>query len=186
MKNLILIIALITGTTFLATCKKRGCTDPLGTNYKSTAVKDNGKCKYSGEFTLASIAVADGELKDEYKCEDKIDGIQKSIPLVWNNVPAGTGSLAIIMEHYPNPEDLTMANCYLLLWDIDPSVTEIPYGTADDGPWYMGSNKDGDYISYTSPCSPDAGTHKYQIILYALRKHLLHCRTLAPWMLPGV
>ena len=41
-------------------------------------------------------------------------------------------------------------------------------GTADDGLWYIGSNKDGTAISYTSPCSPDAATHEYTITIYAL------------------
>ena len=50
----------------------------------------------------------------------------------------------------------------------DPGVTEIPHGEADDGNWYMGSNKDGNAISYTSPCSPSAGTHEYTITVYAL------------------
>ncbi len=121
-----------------------------------------------GEFTLASIAISNGELLDAYKCETKTNDIENSIPLSWENVPEGTGALALIMHHFPNPNDQTQANSYLLLWNIDPSVTEIPYGTADDGAWYMGANKDGTAISYTSPCSPSAGTHEYTITLYAL------------------
>ncbi|MCP4552665.1 MAG: hypothetical protein GY834_11620 [Bacteroidetes bacterium] len=120
------------------------------------------------ELTLTSIAIENGELLDAYKCEEKVDGIENSIPLSWSNVPADANSLAIIMKHYPNSSDLTNVNSYLLLWDIDPSVTEIPYGTAGDGPWYMGSDKDGTAISYTSPCSPSVGSHEYVITLYAL------------------
>ena len=72
------------------------------------------------------------------------------------------------MYHYPNPNDSTSVNSYLLLWGIDPSVTEIAYGEADDGTWYMGANKDGNVVSYTSPCSPSPGTHEYIIKIYAL------------------
>ena len=97
-----------------------------------------------------------------------LSDIESSIPLAWSNVPESAGSLAVIMHHYPNPDDTSSANSYLLLWDIDPSVTSIAYGAADDGPWYIGSNKDGTAISYTSPCSPSAGTHEYTITLYAL------------------
>ncbi len=123
----------------------------------------------TSEFTLTSIAIEDGELLDAYKCETQTTGgVQNSIPLSWSNVPTNANSLAIIMKHYPNPSDLTSVSSYLLLWDIDPSVTEIPYGTADDGPWYMGSNKDSTAISYTSPCSPSAGSHEYTITIYAL------------------
>ena len=120
------------------------------------------------EFTLTSVAIENGELLDTYKCEDKTDGSENSIPLSWSNVPAGTNSLAIIMKHYPNLDDLSNPSSYLLLWDIDPGVTEIAYGAADDGPWYMGSNKDGAAVSYTSPCSPSSGSHEYTITLYAL------------------
>lgn len=122
----------------------------------------------TGEFTLSSIAIEDGELLEEYKCETKVDGKEDSIPLAWSNVPADAGSLAIIMHHFPNPSDTSSANAYLLLWNIDPSVTEIAHGKADDGPWYMGANKDGQGVGYTSPCSPSAGSHEYTITLYAL------------------
>ncbi len=120
-------------------------------------------------FEVTSDAVQNDLLSDDYKCEMKdSDLVENSIPLKWVNVPDGTGSLAVIMHHFPNPDDTTMANQYLLLWGIDPSVTEMPYGTADDGPWYMGSDKDGTAISYTSPCSPDPATHEYTITVYAL------------------
>ncbi len=121
-----------------------------------------------GNFTISSVAVSDGELLEDFKCEDNTNGIQNSIPLSWSNVPSDAVSLAISMHHYPFSDDLTQVNSYLLLWDIDPSVTEIPYGTADDGSWYMGANKDGNTISYTSPCSPSAATHEYIITIYAL------------------
>ncbi len=120
------------------------------------------------EFSLTSAAIKNGELLSNFKCEKKVDGIENSIPLSWSNTPANAKSLAIVMKHYPNPDDKTKPNSYLLLWDIDPSVTEIPYGKADDGPWYMGSNKDGNAVSYTSPCSPSAGSHSYTITIYAL------------------
>jgi phosphatidylethanolamine-binding protein (PEBP) family uncharacterized protein len=130
--------------------------------------KDDNTTPDTTGFTLSSIAIENGELLDSYKCEEKINDVENSIPLSWSNVPEGTKSLAITMVHYPNPDDLTHPNSYLLLWNIDPEVTEIPYGTADDGSWYMGSNKDGTAISYTSPCSPSSSTHEYTITLYAL------------------
>lgn len=126
----------------------------------------------SSDFALTSEAIVNNELLDEYKCEMKTNDIENSIPLSWSNVPDGTGSLAITMHHYPNPDDANDPdkdpNQYLLLWGIDPSVTEITYGAADDEAWYMGSNKDGTAISYTSPCSPSAATHEYTITIYAL------------------
>jgi hypothetical protein len=76
------------------------------------------------------------------------------------------------MHHFPNPNDTdpSKANQYLLLWDIDPTITEIAHGAADDGAWFMGANKDNAGISYTSPCSQDvtAGGKSYTITIYAL------------------
>ncbi len=119
-------------------------------------------------FKIKSEAIDNGELLETYKCEEKIHGVENSIPLSWDNVPDGTKSLAIVMYHYPNPNDKTRANSYLLLWGIDPVVKGIPYGEADDGNWFMGQNKDGIAISYTSPCSPSAGIHEYIITMFAL------------------
>jgi phosphatidylethanolamine-binding protein (PEBP) family uncharacterized protein len=119
-------------------------------------------------FSLTSIAVTDGLLLDAYKCEPKVNGIENSIPLSWSNASANANSFAITMVHYPNPNDSIHLNSYLILWGIDKSVTEIPYAQADKGPWFMGSNKDTTAISYTSPCSPSSGAHKYTITIYAL------------------
>jgi hypothetical protein len=122
-------------------------------------------------FILTSAAIADGMLMEDFKCERKADdGTKSSIPLAWSGVPEGTGSLAITMHHFTNPNDsdLARANQYLLLWGIDPSVTGIANGAADDGPWFMGSDKDGTRASYTSPRSQSTGTHAYTITIYAL------------------
>jgi len=120
------------------------------------------------EFEINSLAIENGELLDAYKCEKKINNKENSIPLSWSNVPGETKSLAIVMYHYPNPNDKTNRNSYLLLWGIDPTVREISYGEADKGEWYMGQNKDGNAISYTSPCSQGKGIHEYIISIFAL------------------
>ena len=119
-------------------------------------------------FILTSKAVENGVLLDAYKCEEKKNDVENSIPLSWQNVPDGTKSLAIVMYHYPKKDDKTEINSYLLLWDIDPNIREIHYKMALNGDWYMGANKDGTAISYTSPCSHGKGKHEYTIALYAL------------------
>lgn len=150
----LLTIALI----WLTSCDKNEAEDPNTTSETSV----------TGTFTLTSAAVENGLLLDNYKCEEKTDGKENSIPLAWSNVPANTASLAITMVHYPNPDDLTTPNCYLVLWGIDGDITEITYGAGDDGPWFMGANKDGNGVSYTSPCSPSTGSHEYTITITAL------------------
>ena len=120
------------------------------------------------DFKLTSIAIKNGVLLDDYKCEEKVNDVENSIPLSWGNVPEGTKSLAIVMYHYPKKDDKTEINSYLLLWDIDPEIKGIPYKMASNGNWFMGANKDGTAISYTSPCSRGKGKHEYTIALYAL------------------
>ena len=122
-------------------------------------------------LSLNSPAIENGRLLEQYRCERKENGVEKSIPLAWKNVPEGTKSLALVMYHYPHPEDTSVVNSYLLLWGIDPSVSEIPWGKANSGTWYMGRNKDGNAVSYTSPCSPSPGDHEYVITLFALAEY---------------
>ena len=126
--------------------------------YTATSLNSN--------FSLSSIAIdANGAILESYKCEAKVNGVENSIPISWANVPEGTGSLAISIHANINATEI---NHYLILWDIDPSVTEIPYGGADDGDWFMGPNKDFAKISYSSPCSPSPGTNTYIMTIYAL------------------
>ena len=122
------------------------------------------------DFKLTSKAVVNGILLEDFKCEEKVNGVENSIPLSWSNVPKGTNSLAIVMYHYPKKDDKSEINSYLLLWGINPAVSEIPYKMANNSSWYMGANKDGNAISYTSPCSRGPGKHKYTIALFALKE----------------
>jgi hypothetical protein len=119
-------------------------------------------------FTLWSTAVSNGQLLPEYRCEPREKGVEASIPLAWSGIPEGTGSLVVVMHHYPFPGDTSRVGSYLLLWGIPPSVSGIPHGGAAGGDWFMGANKDGAVISYTSPCSRGSGTHEYTITVYAL------------------
>ena len=71
------------------------------------------------DFKLTSRAIENGVLLDAFKCEEKINGEENSMPLAWQNVPDGTKSLAIVMYHYPKKDDKTEINSYLLLWNIE-------------------------------------------------------------------
>lgn len=119
-------------------------------------------------FTLTSAAVSNGFLLDAYKCEAKVGGIEKNLPLAWANAPTSANAFIINMIHYPNAKDSSIISSYLELWGIDKGVTEIPYGKANAGPWFIGPNKDLNMVSYTSPCSAGAGTHTYIITIYAV------------------
>ena len=45
MKNQFNYLFLITLTIFIASCGKKGCTDPNATNYDPKATKDDGSCE---------------------------------------------------------------------------------------------------------------------------------------------
>ena len=153
----ILILCSVIG---FMSCKKN--------NQNITQVNHDDFKTIHSNFKLTSTAIENGVLLDAYKCEEKVNDVENSIPLSWKNVPRGTKSLAVVMYHYPKKDDKTEINSYLLLWDIDPETTEIPYKMASKGHWFMGANKDGTAISYTSPCSRGKGKHEYTIALYAL------------------
>ena len=59
---------------------------------------------------------------------------------------------------------------YLQLWNIVHGITGIEYGAADDGLWYLGANKDGTVIFYSSPCSrvDSESDAEYRTLLYNL------------------
>ena len=137
-------------------------------NRNTTKVNHDDFKTINSDFKLNSSAIENGVLLEAYKCEEKIEDVENSIPLSWQNVPEGTKSLAIVMYHYPKKDNKSEINSYLLLWDINPNITEIPYKMAPNGDWYMGANKDRTAISYTSPCSHGNGKHEYTIALYAL------------------
>jgi phosphatidylethanolamine-binding protein (PEBP) family uncharacterized protein len=146
-----------------------GCAESTSSTSTTTTTTTTDDTSVTTNFTITSLAVSNSELLEEYQCEARNEsGVEASIPLAWSHVPDGTASLVITMTHYPHPEDLTEINVYMMLWGIDPSVSSIAHGAADDGPWFMGPNKDGASISYTSPCSPSVGSHEYTITIYAL------------------
>lgn len=50
-KSKIVVVALIS-SVLVSGCKKKGCTDPLGTNYNSEAKKDDESCTYAPVIVL--------------------------------------------------------------------------------------------------------------------------------------
>ena len=153
---------------FILACSKETVVTPAATTNTGTTTTPTTPAVSPTGFKLTSTAIANGVLLDTYKCEKKVNGIENSIPLAWENAPAKATSFAITMIHYPNSSDSTKYSSYLLLWGIDKTVNKILYAEANKGPWLMGVNKDGNNISYTSPCSAGAGTHQYILTIYAL------------------
>ncbi|MFK7786252.1 MAG: immunoglobulin-like domain-containing protein [Crocinitomicaceae bacterium] len=64
MKNLLLLAAV--ATIGLASCKKKGCTDPQAVNFNSEAQKDDESCNYIPTIAITGASTLDVELGSTY------------------------------------------------------------------------------------------------------------------------
>jgi Raf kinase inhibitor-like YbhB/YbcL family protein len=121
---------------------------------------------------LTSTAFADGgAIPRKYTCE----GADVSPPLAWDGAPAGTKSLALIVDDpdAPDPKAPRMTWVHWVLYNLpadakvlpeDASRVGLPAGTA------VGLN-DWKRADYGGPCPP-IGRHRYFHKLYALDRML--------------
>jgi len=118
------------------------------------------------ELTSAAF-VHEGEMPRKYTC----DGEDLSPPLAWSGVPAGTKSLALIVDDpdAPDPKAPKMVYVHWVLYNIPPDAAglaeavraaDLPRGTLE------GLN-DWGRTGYGGPCPP-VGRHRYFHKLYAL------------------
>ena len=89
----------------------------------------------NGKFTLTSPTQTEGILISDYTCEAYVnngnDDFQSksaagaSPPLVWSNAPSNTEKFLMVMTSVSDTPDHTCSRYEWVLYDIDPSVTEI-------------------------------------------------------------
>jgi Raf kinase inhibitor-like YbhB/YbcL family protein len=107
---------------------------------------------------------AGGAIPTEYTC----DGRETSPPLAWADVPAGTRSLALLME---DPDAPGGTFVHWTVYGIAPSVRRFDVGKVPSGS-EQGENSFGD-DRYGGPCPPEGDdAHHYEFNLYALRADL--------------
>lgn len=99
------------------------------------------------------------------------DGVNISPALKWTGVPAGTKSLALIVDDpdAPNPEAPRMTWVHWVLYDLPPDAPGLPEGMAAEAlprGTLQGLN-DWHHTGYQGPCPP-IGRHRYFFKLYAL------------------
>jgi Raf kinase inhibitor-like YbhB/YbcL family protein len=104
-----------------------------------------------------------GMVPAKYTC----DGADISPPLTWSDPPAGTKSLALIMD---DPDAPVGTWVHWVIWNIPatargleenvPKTASLPNGAR------QGTN-DFKRLGYGGPCPP-SGTHRYFFKLYAL------------------
>lgn len=112
-----------------------------------------------GNMRLTSPAFADQEMiPARYTCE----GDDISPPLHMENVPAGTKSLALVVEDPDAPSGLWV---HWTVWNMPPSTKEIGENAVPKEA-VLGKN-DWHRNTYGGPCPP-SGTHRYVFRLHAL------------------
>jgi len=117
-------------------------------------------------FTLHVDAVGDGDrLPPAYSCAA---GAPESPPVSWENVPAGTKTLTLIME------DRDAANgrfTHWIIYNIPPGRGSIPQGETAvkelAGGGQEGTNSAGERVYYPA-CPPIGPEHRYVFTLYAV------------------
>jgi Raf kinase inhibitor-like YbhB/YbcL family protein len=115
--------------------------------------------------TLTSKAFREGSsIPRQYTCE----GEEMAPPLEWSGLPAGTKSVALIMDDpdAPDPKAPKRTWVHWIVYDIPPSTPGLPEGGALPAGAREGKN-DWGRTGYGGPCPP-TGRHRYVHKLYAL------------------
>jgi Raf kinase inhibitor-like YbhB/YbcL family protein len=117
---------------------------------------------------LGSSAFGPGtDIPSLYTCE----GRDQSPSLAWSGVPAGTRSLALIVDDpdAPDPAAPKMTWVHWVLYNLPPDTTALPAG-ASRATLPAGAREglnDWQREGYGGPCPP-IGRHRYVHKLYAL------------------
>ena len=114
---------------------------------------------------LRSSAFAhNGDIPGEHTCEVH----DRSPPLAWTGVPAGTKSLALIVDDpdAPDPAAPKMTWVHWVLYNLPPATAALRAGEPPPSGAREGLN-DWQRTGYGGPCPP-IGRHRYAHKLYAL------------------
>jgi Raf kinase inhibitor-like YbhB/YbcL family protein len=111
------------------------------------------------EFSLTSTAFEHGgAIARRHTC----DGDDVSPPLAWSDPPAGTRSLALVVD---DPDAPGGTFTHWLAWGIDPNAGSL--GEGEPGP--ADGRNDFGSTGYRGPCPPrGGGRHRYSFRLFAL------------------
>lgn len=110
-------------------------------------------------LNISSPAISPGQaIPSRHTC----DGTDTSPPLVVDNTPASSQTLALIMD---DPDAPMGTWVHWVMWNIPAQTREIPENSVPPGS-SQGKNS-WKRNSYGGPCPP-SGTHRYFFRLYAL------------------
>jgi Raf kinase inhibitor-like YbhB/YbcL family protein len=97
------------------------------------------------------------------------DGNDISPPLSWSGVPAGTKSLALIVDDPDAPDPAAPQRTWVhwVVYNIDPAAPGLEQGGRHLPAGTLQGSNDWKRSSYGGPCPP-IGRHRYFFKLYAL------------------
>ena len=116
-------------------------------------------------MTVSGAAFVSGMLPQRYTCHGA-HGAKMNPPLNWSGAPAGTRSLALIVDDSSAPITPTI---YWLVFDMNPGSTDIQEGSLPTGA-RQALNSAGT-PGYDPPC-PQGRPHSYRFTVYALNTTL--------------
>ena len=105
-----------------------------------------------------------GDIPDRFT----FDGANVSPALSWSAPPAGTQSLALIMDDPDAPRGTWV---HWVLYDLPATTRELSEGVAPKGALPSGGRQgrnDFGRLGYGGPCPPPGKPHRYVFRLYAL------------------
>jgi Raf kinase inhibitor-like YbhB/YbcL family protein len=121
-------------------------------------------------FMLTSPAFAQGaEIPTVHTCEGK----NVSPPLAWSGLPAGTKSLALVVDDPDAPDPAAPKRTFVhwVLYDVPPAATGLLEAVSQLLPGTREGLNDWNRTGYGGPCPP-IGRHRYFFKLYALDQPL--------------
>jgi len=114
-----------------------------------------------------------GNIPAQYTCTSSgLEGSGVSPSLSWGLPPAGTISLALILD---DPDAPGGVFTHWVLYNLPASVRSLPEGVQKiEQPATGGIQGMNDFglIGYGGPCPPPGGPHTYRFILYALNAEI--------------
>jgi Raf kinase inhibitor-like YbhB/YbcL family protein len=116
-------------------------------------------------LVVSSPAFAEGtQIPEEYTC----DGSDISPPLNWSEPPAGTRSLALIMD---DPDAPGGVFTHWVIFNLPAGSTQLPAAVPTNPELSSGAlqgSNDFGRIGYSGPCPPSGSPHRYRFTLYAV------------------
>ena len=113
-------------------------------------------------MNVTSPMVQQGVMLMRYTCH----GRGETPPLSWSATPAGTRSLALVVDDAAAP---ITPRLYWIVFDINPGTTDIQAGSLPPGA-RQARNSTG-HSGYAAPC-PAGSPHQYRFTVYALNATL--------------